>query len=112
METGDLIALAISAFALFVSVNGGKRANDHDVADHAHWQGRMEEKLDGIDKNTVHTRDEISALSTKVDSMANRLVTVEHKVDAHEKQIDGIWDQMRNDAAQGLMPTPKDGEKE
>lgn len=112
METGDLIALIISGFALFVTVAGGKRAGDHDVAEHAHWQGRMEEKLDNITLNTAHTRDEVSALNTKVDGISNRLVTVEHKVAAHDKQIDGIWDQMRNDAAQGLGPAPgKEGKE-
>lgn len=106
METGDIIALVISGFSLLVAVSGGKRTSDHDVADHAHWQGRMEEKLDGIAQNTTHMRDDIKELTVRFDALSSRVTSVEHKVAAHDKQIDGIWDQMRNDAAQGLGPTP------
>ena len=106
METGDIIALVISGISLFLAVSGGKRTSDHDVADHAHWQGRVEEKLDNIGKNTTHMRDDIKGLNVKFDNLSHRVTSVEHKVEAHGKQIDGIWDQMKNDAEQATRKPP------
>lgn len=103
-----LCAFAVAALSLFLNGSGSKRQSDHDVAAHANWQGRMEEKLEGIDRNTRHMRDDIKAIDVKLDDLTGRVANVEHKVEAHDKQIDGIWDQMRNDASQGLAPERRD----
>lgn len=104
MDPVSIIALVVSGVMAIVGIatfvvnlGGATRGHDGDVHERAYHEGKVDQTLVQIERNTSQTVQDVKDLDFKLDEFNGRLVRVEQRVDGHDSQIDDLYDLLGND---------------
>lgn len=90
MTTTEIAALVVAALSMIIAAAGWLRNTKGDSASDAEWRGQISAKLDNIMANVTGLSRDIERLDGRVNSLTERMATVEASAKQAHKRLDQI----------------------
>lgn len=90
MTTTEIAALVVAALSMIIAAAGWLRNTKGDSASDAEWRGQISAKLDNIMANVTGLGRDIERLDGRVNSLTERMATVEASAKQAHKRLDQI----------------------
>lgn len=90
MTTTEIAALVVAALSMIIAAAGWLRNAKGDSASDAEWRGQISAKLDNIMANVTGLGRDIERLDGRVNSLTERMATVEASAKQAHKRLDQI----------------------
>lgn len=90
MSTTEIISIAVAVASMILAAAGWLRNTKGDSASDAEWRGQISAKLDNIMANVTGLSRDIERLDGRVNSLTERMATVEASAKSAHHRLDQI----------------------